>query len=34
MDKFLEKIKNKKLRIVVDILFILMGLVLIYFFWM
>ncbi len=34
MDKFLEKIKNKKLRIAVDILFILMGLVLIYFFWM
>ena len=34
MDKFLEKIKNKKLRIAVDILFILAGLALIYFFWM
>lgn len=34
MDKFLEKIKNKKLRILVDILFILAGLVLIYFLWM
>ena len=34
MIKLLEKIKNKKLRILVDILLILAGLVLIYFFWM
>jgi hypothetical protein len=30
----LERIKNKKLRILVDILFIIGGLVLMYFFWM
>ena len=30
----MDKIKNKKLRIAVDIVFILVGLVLIYFFWM
>lgn len=30
----MDKIKNKKLRILVDILFIIAGLVLMYYFWM
>ena len=30
----MDKVKNKKIRIILDVIFILAGLVLIYFFWM